>query len=514
MNKNFLKDMDWFSILVPLGVVILLCVAFFVNPAGSAGVLQAMRHFVGDSCSVYFAAIGLGIFLFTMFLGVSRYGKIRFGKIDKPEYSDFRWGSLIFTSTMAADILFYSLTEWSLYASEPYIQQQPGGVQKWASTYPLFHWGPIAWGIYIALAVAFGYLFHVRGTFKQKFSEACRPLLGDKVDGIPGKIIDLIAIFSLIAGTATTFSVTTPLLSQAFARVFHVKDSVGLAIFILIAIAIIYTLVLWFGMKAISNLALICVVLFFCLMGYVLFFGGETRYILETGFSALGNLVQNFIGMATWLDPLRETSFPQNWTVWCVATPFFIATISKGRTIRNMVFGGYFWGLAGTFTTFIILGNYGLAQQVRHGVNISDEIAATGKYAESIIRIFDALPLPVLGLLLLVVTMILFYATTFDSLAMVISYYSYRRLAVGQVPSKAIRVFWSIVFILFPIALLYSENSLHSLQSVSIIAAFPIGVIILMICVSLVKALREDTKEKETVNGTTATANTATETHV
>ena len=522
MNKNFLKDMDWFSILVPLGVVILLCVAFFVNPAGSAGVLQAMRHFVGDSCSVYFAAIGLGIFLFTMFLGVSRYGKIRFGKIDKPEYSDFRWGSLIFTSTMAADILFYSLTEWSLYASEPYIQQQPGGVQKWASTYPLFHWGPIAWGIYIALAVAFGYLFHVRGTFKQKFSEACRPLLGDKVDGVPGKVIDLIAIFSLIAGTATTFSVTTPLLSQAFSRVFHVKDSVGLAIFILIAIAIIYTLVLWFGMKAISNLALICVVLFFCLMGYVLFFGGETRYILETGFSALGNLVQNFIGMATWLDPLRETSFPQNWTVyywaywmvWCVATPFFIATISKGRTIRNMVFGGYFWGLAGTFTTFIILGNYGLAQQVRHGVNISDEIAATGKYAESIIRIFDALPLPVLGLLLLVVTMILFYATTFDSLAMVISYYSYRRLAVGQVPSKAIRVFWSIVFILFPIALLYSENSLHSLQSVSIIAAFPIGVIILMICVSLVKALREDTKENETVNGTTATANTATETHV
>ena len=502
-EKVRFQDMDWFSIIVPLSVVILLCIAFFVNPAGSTFVLESLRHFVGDSCSVYFAAIGVGGFLFTLYLGLSRYGKIRFGHTDKPEYSDFRWGALIFTSTMAADILFYSLTEWALYASEPYITQQPGGVQKWASTYPLFHWGPIAWSFYIALAVAFGYMFHVRGTYKQKYSEACRPLLGDKVDRAPGKIIDLIAIFSLIAGTATTFSVTTPLLSSAVARVLHVQDSTALAIVILIAIAIIYTLVLWFGMKAISNLALICIVLFFALMAFVLFFGGETRYILETGFSALGNLVQNFVGMATWLDPLRETSFPQNWTVyywaywmvWCVATPFFIGTISKGRTVRNMVFGGYFWGLSGTFTTFIILGNYGLAQQMRHGVPISDEIAATGKYAEVIIRIFDALPLPVLGLILLVVTMILFYATTFDSLAMVISYYSYRRLAVGQEPGKKIRVFWSIVFILFPIALLYSQNSIYALQSVSIIAAFPIGIIIIMICISLVKALREDTEK-------------------
>ena len=131
MEKKRVTDMDWFSILVPLCVVVLLCIAFFVNPAGSTVVLQAMRHFVGDSCSIYFAAIGLGVFVFTLYIGFSRYGKIRFGNLEKPEYSDFRWGALIFTSTMAADILFYSLTEWSLYASEPYIVQQPGGIRMW-----------------------------------------------------------------------------------------------------------------------------------------------------------------------------------------------------------------------------------------------------------------------------------------------------------------------------------------------------------------------------------------------
>ncbi|MBR2066954.1 MAG: BCCT family transporter [Solobacterium sp.] len=500
-QNNSIK-MDWFSIFVPLSVVICLCVFFALMPEASQNVLLGIRHVIGDDFSLYYAVLGLGMFVFTLYLGLSKYGKIRFGHLDKPQYSDFTWGALIFTSTMAADILFYSLTEWALYASEPYIEEL-GGIQRWASTYPLFHWGPIAWSFYIALAVAFGYMFHVRGSMKQKYSEACRPLLGDKVDGLAGKIIDLIAIFSLIAGTATTFAVTTPLLSSAFATVFHLPNSTALAIAILVIIAVIYTFVLYIGMKAISKLAILCSYFFFALLGYVLFFGGETRYILETGFSALGNLIQNFIPMATWMDPLRETSFPQNWTVyywaywmvWCVATPFFIGTISKGRTIRNMVFGGYMWGLAGTFLSFIILGNYGLAQQLKHGMDISGYIAGGGHYADIIIRVFDGLPLPALGLLLLVVTMILFYATTFDSLAMVISYYSYKELPIDKEPSKGIRVFWSMVFILFPIALIFAQNSIHSLQSVSIIAAFPIGIVIILICLSLMKSLKEDIKK-------------------
>ena len=257
----------------------------------------------------------------------------------------------------------------------------------------------------------------------------------------------------------------------------------------------VYIITVWFGMKGIARLATWCSYLFFALLAYFLFFGGETRYILETGFSAMGNLVQNFVGMATWIDPLRENSFPQNWTiyywaywmVWCVATPFFIGMISKGRTIRNMVLGAYGWGLAGTFTSFIILGNYGLAQQLKHGLDIAGFIADGGGYADAIMRIFDTMPLTNIGLILLAVTMIAFYATTFDALTMVVSSYSYKRLKPNQEPDKRIRVFWSVVFILFPIALIFSENSMNNLQSVSIIAAFPIGMIIVMIIAGFFK---------------------------
>lgn len=487
-KKELSRRLDWWSILIPMLVVVSMCVLFMLFPGQSAFLLQTIRGFLGDECGLYYALLGLGIFACTMHMAFSKYGKIKLGREEKPQYSSFAWGTMIFTSTMAADILFYSLCEWALYANEAHIEEM-GGIQAWAPVYPLFHWGPIAWSFYIALAVAFGYMLHVRGCKKQKFSEACRPILGNKVDGIWGKLIDLIAIFALIAGTATTFSLATPLLSSALCRVFGFAGGTGLTILILLLIAAVYTLTVWFGMKGVSKLASGCTWLFLALLLYVLLAGKETGYILETGFSSLGSMIQNFLGLATWMDPLRENDFPQNWTiyywaywmVWCVATPFFIGMISKGRTVKNTVLGAYGWGLAGTFTSFIVLGNYGLAQQMKHGIDISGFIAGGGEYAEAILRIFETLPLPKLGMLLLCVTMIAFYSTTFDSITMVVSSYSYKELESGEEPDKRVRTFWAVMFILFPIALIFAENSMYSLQSVSIIAAFPIGVVILMI---------------------------------
>lgn len=489
-KKSINGKIDWFSIIVPLVGIIALCIIFALSPAQSTIILQKVRGFLGNECGIYYALLGLGVFLCTLYIAFSKYGTIKLGEDAVPQYSSFQWGAMIFTSTMAADILFYSLCEWALYAGEPHIAEM-GGVQKWASTYPLFHWGPIAWGFYIVLAVAFGFMLHVRGREKQKFSEACRPLLEKRIDGLCGKVIDLIAIFALLAGTATTFSLATPLLSSAVSEIFKFQNGTTLTILILLLIALVYTLTVWFGMKGISRLASGCTYLFFVLLLYVFIAGGEGVYILETGFSALGNMTQNFISMATWMDPLRENSFPQNWTiyywaywmVWCVATPFFIGKISRGRTIKNVILGGYGWGLAGTFTAFIILGNYGLAKQMKDGLDISGYIAKGGAYSDAILKILNTLPFSKIGIFLLVMTMVAFYATTFDSITMVVSSYSYMKLPVDCEPDKRLRTFWAIMFILFPIVLIFAENSMYSLQSVSIIAAFPIGFIILLIIV-------------------------------
>ncbi|MGO5051986.1 BCCT family transporter [Lachnospiraceae bacterium LCP25S3_G4] len=507
-KKEKLRDqLDWGTMMIPLFGVVGLCVIFLVLPKQSTMILDTIRGFLGNQLGFYYILLALAALGCSLYMACSRFGKIKLGNIEKPLYSSFKWGAMIFTSTMAADILFYSLCEWSLYAAEPHIADM-GGIQKWAATYPLFHWGPIAWSFYIVLAVAFGFMLHVRGRNKQKFSEACRPILGNKVDGILGKAIDLIAVFSLLAGTATTFSLATPLLSAALSRVLGLSASITLTIIILLLIAVIYTLTVWFGMKGISKLATICTYLFFTLLLYVFIGGGESVYILETGISSVGNMIQNFVGMATWMDPLRENSFPQNWTifywaywmVWCVATPFFIGTISKGRTIKNTVFGAYAWGIAGTFTSFIILGNYGLSQQIQGKIDIANEIAGGKDISACILEVFDTLPLSKVGLLLLVITMIAFYSTTFDALTMVISSYSYKRLSVDAEPDKKIRTFWAILFILFPIALIFSKNSMSSLQSVSIIAAFPIGIVVILIVISFFKDANQYLQEKSKDN--------------
>lgn len=498
MQKRLHQEIDWVSTLVPLLGVLLLGVLFLVIPEQSSLILGGIRTWLGDQFSIYYALLGVGIFSCSMYVAFSKYGSIVLGKEEKPEYTSFQWGVMIFTSTMAADILFYSLCEWALYANEDYVAQL-GGIQRWAPTFPLFHWGPIAWGFYIMLAVAFGFMLHVRKVEKQKFSEACRPILKDKVDGWMGKVIDLIAIFALIAGTATTFSLATPLLSAAMGHVFGFENSTGATIVILLLIALVYTSTVLLGMEAVSKLATYCSYLFFALLAYFLFAGGETVYILETGFSSIGNLAQNFIGLSTWLDPLRETSFPQKWTiyywaywmVWCVATPFFIGSISKGRTIKQTILGAYSWGIAGTFTSFIILGNYGLAQQLKHGLDISSGLVTDNPdYAGIILKIFDTMPLSQLGLILLAVTMVAFYATTFDALTLVISAYSYKTLEDTHDSDKRVRMFWAVVFIILPIALIFSENSMYNLQSVAIIAAFPIGLIIVLIVASFLKDLK------------------------
>jgi BCCT family betaine/carnitine transporter len=195
-----LSQIDKTLMIVPLAGISFLCVLFMIMPEQSKFVLTAIRTFLGDDMGIYYILMGVFSLGATMYMAFSKFGKIKLGNVEKPIYNSFAWGTMIFTSTMAADILFYSLCEWALYSPEPYVTNL-GGIQIWGPTFPLFHWGPIAWSFYIVLAVSFGFMLHIRGRTKQKFSEACRPILGDKVDGYIGKIIDLIAIFALLAGT-------------------------------------------------------------------------------------------------------------------------------------------------------------------------------------------------------------------------------------------------------------------------------------------------------------------------
>lgn len=499
------RKIDWATMLIPFAIVIALMAVFMIVPDTSKSAVDTMRGFFGDTIGLYYPVLAIGSVACALYLAFKPiYGNIRLGNLEKPAYSNFKWGTMIFTSTMAADIMFYSLIEWALYGAEAHVSEM-GSMQMWAPTYTLFHWGPLAWGFYVILAVCFGFMMHVRKRKRQRFSEACRPLFGHRVDGPLGGVIDVVSVFAVICATATTFSLATPLLTKAMGLVFGFEVTTSVTIGVLLLICTIYTVTVLFGVSGISKLAAICSYLFFGILLYFLFLGGETRYIIETGFQSLGNLAQHFVGMSTYMDPLRENGFAQNWTVyywaywlvWCVATPFFIALISKGRTIRNTVIGSFGWGLAGTYMSFIILGNYGLAQQMKHGVDVTGLIGNGGEMYDAILMIFDTLPLPTLALMLLVITMIAFYSTTLDGITYVTSSYSYKQISADEEPSRKIRGFWAILLILLPIGLLFAENSLYSLQGVTIIAAFPVGLLLVFIVWSFFKDCCHWLKENE-----------------
>lgn len=504
--KNKLKDkkfqeIDWIITLLPLTIVISIAAMLIIFSQESMKIIDILWNVFVNKLGFFYILLGFSVVCTALYLALSRYGNIRLGTCTTPRYSNFAWGSMIFTSTMAADILYWSLIEWAYYYTASPFGKQALTVsekQDWAATYPLFHWGITPWSFHIVCAVAFGYMIHVKDRKKQKLSEACRPLFGKSIDGILGYVIDVFSIVGLLAGTATTFSLATPLLSSAITRILGIPESQNLTLAMLFIISAIYTSAVLLGIKGIAHLAKIAVVCFFSLIVFV-FLQSQKIYVIETSITGIGNMLQQFIALSTWMDPLRVSGvngagFPQQWTIfywaywiaWFVATPFFIGTISEGRTVRNTVVGGLICGIAGTYCSFIVLGNYGLYLETHGLLSIADKLLKGTAPATIILSILETLPYAKIGLALLIVTMIALYASTFDAITMVISSYSQREIEKNE-PKKTLRAFWSIVFILLPSALILTGNNLTQLQSLSVIAAFPLGIIMICIIISFFK---------------------------
>ncbi|MDE6293926.1 MAG: BCCT family transporter, partial [Clostridiales bacterium] len=219
-----------------------------------------------------------------------------------------------------------------------------------------------------------------------------------------------------------------------------------------------------------------------------------------------------YIRMATWTDPLRVSNgvgatsgFPQDWTIfywaywiaWCVATPFFIAKISKGRSIKQIVLGGGLAGLLGTFASFIVFGGAGLNLQTSGVFDAAGMIAEGAAPAAVIVEIICQLPWSKFIMAMLFITMIGLYASTFDALTDVVSCFSYKTIDVDETPSKWIKIYWAAVFLVLPIALVFLDTTNQLLQSVAIIGAFPLSFIMIFVVISFFKDVRAVNKPSQ-----------------
>lgn len=224
---------------------------------------------------------------------------------------------------------------------------------------------------------------------------------------------------------------------------------------------------------------------------------GPTRFILEMGVTSIGHVLQNFIKMITWTDPANRAEFVENWTIfyyawWIALGPFvgmFVAKISRGRTIREVIFGMLGWGSMGCALFFIILGNYALDLELR-GVYPVAQQAVDVSPSAAIAAIIELLPFGSFLLGFTAVIGLIFTATTYDSASYTLSAGATRHLKPDQHPVRAHRVYWAVALGFLPSVLLYLDK-LRALQTASVVASVPLLLVYIILAWSIVKTLKE-----------------------
>ena len=506
-----MKKFDKTVLFVPALIVIVLGILITIFSTQAEFIISAIRSFLTNTFGWYYLLFGLATFLLLLYFAFSKIGKIKLGKDNDKPMNTGLYGILIFTSTMAADILFYSLHEWTYYFNSTNILTISGSTDKIlnSSTYTYFHWGFIPWAFYLVLAVVYAFMFFTRKKYtSQNIGEICIPLFAkiNKPKCIANlkSATNIIAVVGLLLGTSTTFSVTTPLMTVIVCKLFNINNSPIISVVILCLIAIIYTIAVLRGDKGISIVAKLTTILFSLLLA-LFFVMGNPLFILENGIQGIANMCINFFKMSTWTDASRiSNGFVQDWTIfywaywiaWCVATPFFIAKISKGRTIKQVLLQGGISGLLGTFASFTIFGGFGMNAQLS-GFDFVGMIESGIAPAQCIIELIcsKSTTFWYIALPLLLLTMFGLYASTFDALTDVVSSFSYKELSIDKSPSKFIKIYWAILFLILPIALIFLDTTNQLLQSMSIIGAFTLTFIMICIIISFFIELKQYRKE-------------------
>lgn len=483
-------------------VLLLVSLPIIINPEGSQAVIGDIQTFLITKLGFLYSLYGVFAFIFVAFIAFSKYGKIKLGdKDDKPEFKTFSWAAMLFCAGIGAGVIYWGAIEWVYYYQAPPLGAEVGSWQaaEMAAAYGIFHWGPAAWAIYSVAACSVGYLYYVRKTPVLKISEACRAVLGNRVDGVLGKVIDIAFMFGLLGATATSLGIGAPLATSGLARVLGIEVTLPFELLIIAIITGLFATSAFLGLKkGIKVLSDINVWLTFVLVIFV-FVAGNTVFMLNMGSTAVGRVIQQFPQMMTWLDPAGESMFPQWWTVfywawWGAYAPFmgmFIAKISKGRTIKNMLLGAIGFGTAGCVMFFSVLGNYGLDLQLKGEMDVVASLSELGG-PETVIQIFENLPFSSFVILIIAVISIVFMATTFDSASYVLAAVSQYELKQNEDPQRWLRLLWAFSLALVPIGFMLMGSPLSVLQTASIVAALPVSVIVIITAISFIKMAKED----------------------
>ena len=505
--SKFMEKQTSFNPLVigaTLFFVVLLVAMILIAPEQTQTLLNAAKSGIFANFS-WFYVLAFSVFLgFLVILSVSSLGNIKLGNDEEePEFGFLSWLAMLFAAGMGVGLMFFGVAEPLTHYLSDITTGSAEHKQQEALLHTLFHWGIHAWAVYGTIALALAYF-----GFRYKLPLALRscfyPLLKERINGKLGDLIDIMALLATLFGVITTLGFGASQLGAGLHQLGWISEnSFSLQV---VVIAVVMSLAIFSaisgvgkGVKILSELNL---TLAFCLLIFVLV-AGPTLYLLSAFSDNIGTYLSNLVQLSfkTYVYEQEHTGWFSGWTIlywawWCSWAPFvglFIARISKGRTIREFIFGvlvipsmfGILW--------FTVFGNTAI------WLNDGEAAGALGQMISSpetlLFKFLDYLPLSSVTGLVSLVVISLFFITSADSGIYVLNNIASRDKSLAAPRWQA--VMWGVLMSTVAIVLMQS-GGLANLQTMTLLVALPFAMLMLLMCFSLWKGLNADKKYFDT----------------
>ncbi len=487
------------TILIPVfapavGVILLMVVGTISSPDLAGQVFSAVLSYINRTFG-WFYMLSVAFFLvFIVSVAFTRWGDIKLGPDHAdPQYSFPAWFAMLFSAGYGIALLFFGVAEPVLhYASPPSGAGETVDAAKQAMQIAFFHWGFHIWAIYGLVGLVLAY-FAFRHGLPLSLRSALFPLIGERIYGPAGHIVDVFAILGTMFGIATTLGLSV---AQINAGINYLWPGIPVSITVqIITIAVITLLALISVVagldKGVKRLSILNMVIAVLLMSYV-FAVGPSIHILESFLQNTGSYLNHIVERTFNLQAYTRSDWIGNWTLfifgWTIAwAPFvglFIAKISRGRTIRQFVTGVMLVPSIFTFMWFSIFGDTALNAIMNEGyTTLIGDVQAD--HAVALFKLYEVLPLTSIVSFVTVILIITFFVTSSDSGSLVID-----SLASGGASVTPVwqRVFWASSVGVVASTLLLA-GGLSALQTMTIASALPFSIIMIISAIGMWRAL-------------------------
>lgn len=460
-------------------------------------VIGSLVGWVSTNMGWYYFLIVTAVVVFVVVTAMSKVGKTKLGPDhSKPQFGMFTWASMLFAAGIGIDLMFFSVSEpVSQYLAPPTGDGGTADAARQALVWTLFHYGITGWALYALMGLALGY-FAYRHNLPLSIRSALYPIFGKKIDGPIGHAVDIAALLGTIFGIATSLGIGVVQLNYGLTFMFGIPENLGVQIALIALSVVMATVSVVSGVeKGIRRMSELNVILAVGLMLFVLI-AGKTSFLMDGIVQNIGDVISRFPGMT--LDTFaydRPTDWLNAWTLffwawWIAWAPFvglFLARISRGRTIRQFVVGTMTVPFLFILLWISIFGNSSL-DLIMGGNAAFGEVAMSnperGFY--SLLAEYPGVPI---AAAVATFTGLLFYVTSADSGALVMSNFTSHLKDADSDGPKWMRVFWAVVTGLLTLAMLM-VGGVTTLQNATIIMGLPLSLLLVFIMLGLFKALR------------------------